>query len=403
MTGAAPPARQGPLAHVTVLDLTRVMSGPYCTMMLGDMGARVIKIEHRGRGDDTRHWGPPFQAGESSYFLSVNRNKESVTLDFRTTGGRRILEELLARSDVMVENFRPDTLSDLELGYETLAARHPRLIYCSISGYGHTGPRRTEPGYDAVLQAEGGLMSISGEPDGPPARLGVPIVDIVSGMFAAQGIVLALLARERTNRGQAVDISMLDSVAALLTYQAGAYFATSVAPVRVGNRHPLVAPYGVFSAADGEFVLAIGNDAQWQAFCELAGLDALASDPRFATNPSRIQRPQELESILGDRLKTRSRQQWIDGLLGRGVPCGSIRTVAEVLVDRQLNAREMIETLDHEIVGSVRTVGNPIKLSDTPGAVRTAAPVLGKHTESVLQELGFSRAEIEQFRRSGAI
>ena len=259
----------GPLAGITVLDLTRVLSGPYCTMLLADMGARVIKVEQPGKGDDTRAWGPPFLAGESTYFLSINRNKESLTLDFKAPAGRAVLDTLVARADVLVENFRPGTLARQGLDYAVLAQAHPRLIYASLSGYGHTGPRAAEPGYDAVLQGEGGLMSITGPADGPAYRLGVAVADIVTGMFAAQGVLLALLAREQTGRGQHVDVAMLDSVAALLTYQAGIVFATGASPGRLGNRHPSIAPYDTFETADGPLVLAVGNDDQWGRFCNV--------------------------------------------------------------------------------------------------------------------------------------
>src|SRR5437763_9487370 len=269
------------LDDVTVLDLTRVLSGPYCTMLLGDMGARVIKIEQPGKGDDTRAWGPPFLEGESAYFLSINRNKESVTLDFKHPKGRAVLDRLIAKADVLVENFRPGTLHKLKLDYASLAATYPRLVYASVSGFGHNGPRSKEAGYDAVLQAEGGLMSLTGSPDAPPVRVGVAIADIASGMFAAQAISAALYARERTGRGQHVDIAMLDSVAALLTYQAGIYFATDVPPVRLGNRHPTIVPYETFTASDGDFMLAVGTDDQWRKFCEVASIDLGDS---FATN-----------------------------------------------------------------------------------------------------------------------
>ena len=265
-----------PLDGITVLDLTRVLSGPYCTMLLADMGARVIKVEQPGKGDDTRAWGPPFLypsaqgpragdaavAGESAYFLSINRNKESVTLDFKHPEGRDVLERLIAKSDVLVENFRPGTLTKLGFDYQTLAAKYPRLVYCSISGFGHSGPRAKEPGYDAIMQAEGGLMSITGAPGGEPYRLGVAIVDIVSGMFAAYGVAMGLFARERTGRGQEVDLAMLDATVALLTYQAGNFFASGKIPARLGNRHPSIVPYETFAAADGDFVLAVGNDDQ---------------------------------------------------------------------------------------------------------------------------------------------
>ncbi len=298
---------------LTVVDLTRVLSGPYCTMMLGDMGARIIKIEQPGRGDDTRGWGPPFQGAESAYFLSINRNKESLTLDLKQPAGRQILERLLDRADIVVENFRPGTMQRLGFDYETVSARWPRIVYCSISGFGQNGPRRDQPGYDSVVQAEGGLMSITGAADGPAFRLGVAIADIVSGLFAAQGITLALLARARTGRGQFVDIGMLDSTVALLTYQAASYFATGRPAERLGNKHPTIVPYETFLASDGEFILAVGNDEQWKRFCIVAGLDRLAGDPRFATNSDRFRHYDEMKSILVERLRTRSRSEWICG------------------------------------------------------------------------------------------
>jgi crotonobetainyl-CoA:carnitine CoA-transferase CaiB-like acyl-CoA transferase len=393
-----------PLAGLTVIDLTRVLSGPYCTMLLADMGARVIKIEQPGRGDDTRAWGPPFVDGESAYFLSINRNKESLTLDLKHAAGRQILERLLDRADVVVENFRPGTMQRLGFGYDTVAARWPRVVYCSISGFGQTGPRRSQPGYDAVVQAEGGLMSITGEADGAPFRLGVAISDIVSGMFAAQGIAMALLARVRTNHGQHVDIGMLDATTALLTYQAGAYFATGSAPVRMGNRHPTIVPYESFPASDGEFVLAVGNDRLWQSFCRVAGLDALAEDVRFATNRDRVERYETLRPLLANHLRTRTRAEWIAALTGAGIPCGAVRDVGEVLEDPHLHARDMIASAEHAVLGAVRVLGVPIKLSDTPGGIESAPPVLGQHTEQILRgDLGMRDAEIAELRASQTV
>ena len=391
----------GPLNGITVLDLTRVLSGPYCTMMLADMGARVIKVEQPGKGDDTRGWGPPFLGAESAYFLSINRNKESVTLDFKSPEGRAILDQLIAMSDVLVENFRPGTLAKLGLDYETLAQTYPRLIYCSVSGFGQTGPRRTEAGYDAVIQAEGGLMSITGSADGPPYRLGVAIADIVSGMFAAQGITLALFARERSGRGQAVDVAMLDSVAALLTYQAGIYFANGSAPQRLGNRHPTIVPYETFTAADGTFVLAVGNDDQWRRFCRVAQLD---DDGRFATNRQRVQGYDTLRPIIASHLERHPRAYWIEQLTAAGVPCGSVRDLHEVFSDPQLAARDMIASLDHATLGALRVLGVPMKLSDTPGTLRTAPPTLGQHTDALLRdELGLPQAQIDQLRNRGVV
>ena len=394
----------GPLSGLTILDLTRVLSGPYCTMLLADMGARVIKLEHPGRGDDTRGWGPPFVRGESAYFLSINRNKESLTLDMKQPGARRVLDALLDRADVVVENFRPGTMERLGLGYEQVSASRPRLVYCSISGFGQTGPRRGEPGYDAVIQAEGGLMSITGPSDGPPYRLGVAISDIVAGMFAAQGITLALFARERSGRGQRVDIGMLDTTAALLTYQAAIYFATGVAPGRLGNRHPTIVPYETFAASDGDFVVAVGNDDQWKRFCEVLELTSMGANPMFATNRSRVEHYALIRPVLAHTLAGRTRAEWVTRLQEAGVPCGSVRDIGEVLQDAQIDAREMIAQVEHVTAGTLRLLGVPIKLSETPGRVETAPPALGQHTRAILEaDLGYSAAEIEDMARAGAI
>jgi formyl-CoA transferase/CoA:oxalate CoA-transferase len=393
----------GPLHGLTVLDFTRVLSGPYCTMALGDLGARVIKLEHPGRGDDTRRWGPPFLGDESAYFLSVNRNKESVAVDFKTPGGLEVVRRLIDRADVIVENFRPGTLDPLGLDAASVCAAHPRVVYCSISGYGQTGPRREEPGYDAVMQAEGGLMSITGAADGPPYRLGVAIVDIVSGMFAAQGVLAALVARERTGKGQAVDIGMLDATAALLTYQAGNYFATGQAPGRLGNRHPTIAPYETFATRDGDVALAVGNDALWQSFCRAAGLETLGADPRFATNALRLAHYRELRPLLERVFLSKTRAEWQAILRAAGVPNGAVRSVEEVFADPQTIAREMVVTVPHATLGPVRVTGVPVKLSGTPGRVRSGPPVLGQHTAAMLAELGYDDAAIAALAGSGAV
>ncbi len=390
-----------PFHGITIVDLTRVLSGPYCTMLLADMGARVIKVEHPRKGDDTRAWGPPFLEGESAYFLSINRNKESVTLDFKQPEGRAILDRLIAKADVLVENFRPGTLRKLGLDYASLAARHPRLVYCSISGFGHSGPRAAEAGYDAVMQAEGGLMSITGAAEGAPFRLGVAIVDIVSGLFAAQGISTALFARERSGRGQEVDIGMLDSAVALLTYQAGIFFATGSVPSRMGNRHPTIVPYETFSASDGDFVLAVGNDDQWRRFCLVAGL---SQEERFATNRQRVTLYSELRPILDNRLRTETRGFWIERLAAVGVPCGSVRDLRELFADPQVAARDMVQEIEHATIGLMRVLGTPVKLSGTPGGVRTPPPTLGQHTESVLtSDLGVMPGDIDVLRAKGIV
>jgi crotonobetainyl-CoA:carnitine CoA-transferase CaiB-like acyl-CoA transferase len=370
-------------------------------MLLGDLGARVIKIEQPRKGDDTRAWGPPFVAGESAYFLSINRNKESLTLDFKNPKGRRVLDQLIAKADVLVENFRPGTLERMKLDYASIAKQHPRLIYCSLSGFGHSGPRSSEAGYDAVLQGEGGMMSLTGAPDAPPFRVGVAIADIVSGMFAAQGISAALYARERTGKGQHVDIAMLDSVAAMLTYQAGIYFTTGVTPQRMGNRHPTIVPYESFTASDGEFMLAVGTDEQWKKFCEVASLDL---GETFATNRGRVTGYAELRPKIADAIRTQPRTYWIEKLRGAGVPCGSVRNLQELFADPQIAAREMVVPMAHPLAGDIRVLGSPLKLSETASSQRTPPPTLGQHTESVLREhLGLSADAVSELRADGVV
>jgi crotonobetainyl-CoA:carnitine CoA-transferase CaiB-like acyl-CoA transferase len=333
--------------------------------------------------------------------LSINRNKESVTIDFKSTPGRTILHRLISKADVLVENFKPGTLGRLGLDYPSLASEHPKLVYCSISGFGQTGPRQREAGYDAVMQAEGGLMSITGAGDGPPFRLGVAIADIVSGMFAAQGVTAALLARERTGKGQAVDIAMLDSVAALLTYQAGIYFATGAAPARMGNRHPTIVPYETFRASDGDFVIAVGNDEQWRRFCAVTGIEP---EERFATNRQRVTGYATLKPILDRRLATEPRRFWIEALTAAAVPCGSVRDLHELFDDPQVAARSMRSTVMHPTIGALSVLGTPLKLSATPPSVRTPPPTLGEHTEAVLtRELGYAPDEVAAFRATGVV
>jgi crotonobetainyl-CoA:carnitine CoA-transferase CaiB-like acyl-CoA transferase len=393
-----------PLAGITVLDLTRVLSGPYCTMMLADMGARVIKVEHPAGGDETRAWGPPFQGGESAYFLSINRNKESVALDFKRPAGRRLLDGLIASADVLVENFRPGTLDRLGLGYRDVSSRRPGVVYCSVSGFGQTGPQREVAGYDLVLQAEAGLMSITGPADGPACRLGVAVADILAGLLACHGIVLALYAKQRTGEGQLVDVAMFDSVVSLLSYQAALCLATGVPPGRMGNEHPSIVPYDSFDAADGPFVLAVGNDDQWRRLCEVMGLPDLARDPRFLTNPARVHHRDAVRAVLDETFRTRSRERWIADLRGVGVPCGAVRDIAEVLADPQTAAREMLETVEHPTAGIIRLLGSPIKLGATHGRVRTPPPLLGEHTRRVLaQDLQLQAAEIDALEREGVI
>ncbi len=393
----------GPLAGFTVLDLTRVLSGPYCTMVLGDLGARIVKVEHPGKGDDTRHWGPPFVGAESAYFLSINRNKESVTLDFKPAEGREILGRLIAKADVLVENFRPGTLDRAGFGWEALREKFPRLVYASISGYGQTGPRRSEAGYDAVMQAEGGLMSVTGDADRPGYRLGVAITDMVSGLYCAQGITAALLARERSGHGQRVDIGMLDTTAALLTYQAANWFATGETPKRQGNRHATIAPYETFTTQDGEIVIAVGNDEIWKRFCAVMGLPELANDARFTTNKDRMANYDAMRPPIDRLFRTATCAEWIARLNAAGVANGEVRDIGQMLSDPQLAARNMIETLLHPTIGATRVIGAPIKLSKDPASVRTPPPVLGQHTDAVLREIGYDAATIARLKEKRVV
>jgi len=388
-----------PLAGLKVLDLTRVLAGPYCTMMLGDMGADVVKVERPGTGDDTRGFGPPFVGGESTYFMSINRNKRGMTLNLKCERGRRILRDMLEAADVLVENFRPGLMDDLGYGYEAARTINPRLIYCSISGYGATGPDASLPGYDLIIQGEGGIASLTGDPHGPPFKVGTSQADIVAGMVACQGILLALIARERSGRGQHVDIGMLDCQVALLTYQAGIYFATGANPSRLGNRHPSIVPYETFECRDGYLNVACGNESMWRRFCQALGREELAEDPRFRTNADRVGHADELRALLEPVMAEKTADEWIGILRSSGVPVGRINTVRDVCESAQVIARDMVVELGHPSAGPIRVAGVPVKLSATPGAVRSPPPLLGQHTDAVLADwLGMSSAEIAELR-----
>jgi crotonobetainyl-CoA:carnitine CoA-transferase CaiB-like acyl-CoA transferase len=380
-----------PLDDLVVFDLSRILSGPYCSMYLGDFGARVIKLEHPDGGDDTRGFGPPFLGGESTYFMSINRNKESVAIDFKDARGRELARRLAARADVLLENFRPGALERLGLDYTQLREINPRLIYCSISGFGHTGvPDWTRrPGYDLAIQGMGGLASITGWADGAPCKVGTSIADMIAGLYALVGILVALHARQRTGRGQHVDVSMLDGQISLLTYHAGIHFATGAIPTRRGNQHPSITPYETFSARDGFVNIAVGNDAQWRAFCAAVGgpLAPLGSDPRFATNAARVERRAELEALLQPLVAERTVADWIALCDGAGIPSGPIHTVAEALAHPQVLARDMVVPLQHATAGAIKVTGVPVRLSETPGRVRTPPPRLGEHTRAVLRQL----------------
>jgi crotonobetainyl-CoA:carnitine CoA-transferase CaiB-like acyl-CoA transferase len=393
-----------PLDGIRVVDLSRILAGPYCSMLLGDMGAEIIKIESPDHGDDTRGWGPPFIDGESAYFLSINRNKKSLTLNLKAGQGKDILTRLIGLSDVLIENFRPGTLGRLGFGYEQVRAMNPRMVYASISGFGQTGPLAGRPGYDLIAQGEGGIMSVTGFPDGPPTKAGTPIADIAAGIFAAQGILLALYARERTGRGQLVDVSMLDGQVALLTFQAGIYFATGESPGRMGNQHPTIVPYETFRSKDGYINLAIGNTNLWRTFCKAIGREELPADPRFGTESSRVENRNALKPIMDAIVAERTTRQWLELLEKAGVPAGSVNSVAEICEHPQIKAREMVVDVPHPTLGSIKVSGVPIKLSDTPGAVSTAPPLLGQHTAEILTGLlGCSSEEVEELRKAGTV
>ena len=392
-----------PLDGIRIVDLSRVVSGPFCTMNLADMGAEVIKIEEPERGDESRAFGPPFLGGESPYYLSVNRNKRSCTINLKSGAGTAILWRLLVDADVLVQNFRPGAMARLGLDYEAVAARHPRLIYCSISGFGDSGPDAVRPGYDLVVQGESGLMDLTGEADGPPTRIGTSIADLTAGVLAAQGITLALYARHTTGRGQHVKIAMLDAMASLLSYNAGNYWATGESPTRRGNDHPSVVPYQSLRAKDGWMNLGIANDSLWVRYCNAIERPDLRDDPRFATGPQRVLHRDTLVPIIVELTATRTVGDWVALLGAAGVPCGRIRTVAEVCTNPQLTERNKVVDLPHPTAETVRMIGQPIELSDTPGRITAAPPLLGQHTDDVLRGAGYTDDEIRGFRTSGAV
>jgi formyl-CoA transferase len=393
-----------PLEGLRVVDLTRVLSGPYCTMQLGDMGAEVIKVEQPGKGDDTRAFAPPYQGDEAAYFLSVNRNKKSITLDMKSDRGKEVLWRLIEKSDILVENFRPGAMDRLGFGYPAVQARRPSLVYCSISGFGDSGPQKDRPGYDVIVQGEAGIMDITGPRDGAPHKVGAAIGDLVSGLYAAQGILAALHTRRAGGEGQHVRISMYEAVASLLTFNASIFYATGNSPRRRGNEHPTIVPYETFEAADGWINLGVANDDLWQRFCRAAGRGDLASDARFAKASDRVRNREVLVPLVKAMVKERTRDDWLARLDEAGVPSGAIRTVGEVCESGLLRARGMIAEMPHAGAGVVKAIKNAVHLSRTPLDGYQAPPRLGEHTREVLTGLlGYGAAEFDALARDGVV
>jgi len=391
-----------PLGGLRVVDLTRVLSGPYCTMQLGDMGAEVIKVEQPGKGDDTRAFAPPYQGDQAAYFLSINRNKKSVTLDLKSEAGKAVLWRLIDKSDILVENFRPGAMQRLGFGYAAVRKRRPAMVYASISGFGASGPQKDRPGYDVIVQGEAGIMDITGPRDGAPYKVGTAVADLVSGLYAVQGILAALYAAKSTGQGQHVDISMYEAMASLLTFNAGIYFATGETPRRRGNDHPTIVPYQTFEAADGWINLAVGNDDLWRRFCNAAETPDLVEDPRFAKAADRVRNREELVPLVQAIVRQCTRDDWMARLNEAGVPSGAIRTVGEVCDSDLLKARGMIAQMQHASAGTVKAVKNAVHLSGTPLDGYVAPPQLGQHTREVLTGLlGYSKAEVEKLVRDG--
>jgi crotonobetainyl-CoA:carnitine CoA-transferase CaiB-like acyl-CoA transferase len=396
----------GPLTGLRVLDLTRVLAGPTCTQMLGDLGAEVIKIERPEAGDDTRGFAPPFvpNTKESAYFVGVNRNKKSVTLDIAKPEGQAIIQKLLEHCDILVENFKVGALAKYGLGYEQLAKTHPRLIYCSITGFGQTGPYAPRPGYDALIQAMGGVMSLTGEPNGSPQKVGVPVADLFAGLYGCIGILAAVNHRNSTGQGQQIDIGMLDTHVAWLANQGMNYLATGENPARLGNQHPNIAPYQEFPTKDGYLILAVGNDPTFERFCKAFGQEALLADPRFATNPIRVQNRQLVTDTLTPVMKSKTTAEWIDALEALKIGCGPINTLEQVFADPHVQAREMVVEMAHGSGETVKVIANPVKLSATPPSYRSPPPVLGEHTEDVLASvLKMSASDIAALREKGIL
>lgn len=392
------------LDDILIVDLSRILAGPYCTMLLADYGAEVLKIEQPGQGDGTRQWGPPWLEGESAYFLSVNRNKKSLTLNLKSAEGQQILNDLVAEADVLIENFLPGTTQRMGIDYETLSASNPGLIYCSITGYGQSGPYRERPGYDFMIQAQGGIMSLIGPPASEPYKVGVAIVDITAGLFASSAILSALHERYHSGQGQYIDVALLDTQVAWLANVAHNYFASGEKPARYGNGHPNIVPYETFPTADGYIAVAIGSDGQYRKFCKTVDRPDLCEDERFQTNNGRVENRRELIPLLQELFRARNSDDWIELLVEARIPVGPINDIPTILADPQVAAREMVQELEHATAGPIQVLGPVAKLSRTPATLRSAPPVLGADTETILSErLAYTPEAIEALRQKGIV
>jgi formyl-CoA transferase len=394
----------GPLTGIRVLDLTRVLAGPYCTMFLGDLGAEVVKVEQPGVGDDTRGWGPPFTGGESAYFLCINRNKKSITVDLKRKEGIDLVRRLASFADVLIENFRPGTMERLGLGEENLRSLNPKLIYASLSGFGADGPMSDVPGYDLIVQAWGGLMSITGAPEGEPTKVGVAIIDLVAGLMLGKSIAAALFARQKHGIGQKIDTSLLEAEVASLINAGSNYLVGGKVPSRWGNAHPTIVPYQSFQTADSYLVIGVASEGIWHRFCQALGQTELADDARFAKNADRVENRAALIAILREMFRRHDNEHWLKLLNEAEVPCAPIQTIDQVFAAPQVRHRDMLVEVQHPTAGTVRMAGIPVKFSVTPASIRLPPPMLGQHTNEVLSSwLGMNGLEIEQLKKNGAI
>jgi len=392
-----------PLKGIKVLELSRTLAGPFCSMQLADMGADVIKVEQPDIGDETRSYIPPAINGESTYFMSLNKNKKAMTLNLKSEEGQEIVKKLVAEADVVIENFRNGTMEKFGLGYEVLKEINPRLVYCAVSGFGRTGPMKNEPAYDLLMQGFGGLMSVTGEEDGAPVKVGFSVVDLATGLYASLGVVLALFARQTTGKGQYVESSLLDTIVSLSNYLGQSVLSTGNVPKRMGSAHPNLVPYQAFESKDGHVIIAVPNDGLWRKMCDALDLPHLKDHHKYALNVNRVAHRDELVEILTDFTKKRESAEIIQKLKDAGVPSGPINDLSQLFAHPQVQSRELIQEVEHPTIGLLKMIGVPIKLSETPGSVRKAPPLLGENTETVLADLGYSPEEIATFKEKGIV